>query len=137
MNLIGSFLLGWITGGGLSEQMALFLGNGIHGSFYNVLHLQTGEREPVSARTWDVHGSHVLPRHWCGLAGIWCGNVTHLSKKKWRPFGGGDRNRGLTCSVSWRRMATAFCAGFISSPHDASVCPWMCPCHALLGNCIK
>jgi len=33
MNLIGSFLLGWITGGGLSEQMAFFLGTGFMGAF--------------------------------------------------------------------------------------------------------
>jgi CrcB protein len=33
VNLVGSFLLGWLTGGGLNEQMGLFLGTGFMGAF--------------------------------------------------------------------------------------------------------
>jgi CrcB protein len=33
VNLLGSFLLGWIAGSGMRESMALFLGTGFMGAF--------------------------------------------------------------------------------------------------------
>lgn len=81
VNLIGSFLLGWIASSGLNEQIAFFLGTGFMGGVYDVLHVQAGEREPVSVGRREnkpsVHGDDVPSRHRSGMAGIWCGNVTY------------------------------------------------------------